>query len=137
MLSSLWRHASGWASLPLYPPFHHCVHVVPPLTSLMGHLLGYGHVPIRIRRHDGLRNVLYQALLQDNSSTRREQRIFGDSQDRPGDIFHPDFMDSMPTYFDVSVCNTLQSSCTSLTKPILLVHRQSSARTISMPRRAR
>ncbi len=48
-------------------------------------------------------------MLLDNKATRREQRICGDSQDRPGDIFHPDFTDGRPTYFDVSVTNTLQS----------------------------
>ena len=30
------------------------------------------------------------------------------SQERPGDILHPNFVDSWPTYFDVSVTNTLQ-----------------------------
>ena len=32
----------------------------------------------------------------------------GDSQDRPGDVYHPDFSDGRATYFDVSVVNTLQ-----------------------------
>ncbi len=57
-----------------------------------------------------LRNVLYHALCQDNSSTRREQRIFGDSQDKSGDVYHPDFAEGKPTYFDLSVSNTLQPS---------------------------
>lgn len=32
----------------------------------------------------------------------------GDSQTRPGDVFHPDYSDGRPTFFDLSVRNTLQ-----------------------------
>ena len=72
------------------------------------HLLGCGQGPLRIQRHNSLRDILWHALLQDNSETRREQRISGTTQERPGDILHPNFIDSRPTYFDVSVTNTLQ-----------------------------
>ena len=51
---------------------------------------------------------MYHALSQDNSNVRREEHIWGDSRDRPGDIFHPDFDDGRPTYFDISVRHTLQ-----------------------------
>ncbi len=72
------------------------------------HLLGCGHGPLRIRQHDSLRDVIWHALLQDDSNSRREQRISGDSQDRPGDILHPNFVDGRATFFDVSVTSTLQ-----------------------------
>ena len=31
-----------------------------------------------------------------------------DSRQQPGDIFHPDFQDGKPTYFDISVVDPLQ-----------------------------
>lgn len=100
-----------WLGIPFFsstpPPRCFCG---VPLDPTGDHLLGCGHSPLRIRRHDALRDILFQVLSQDNSSTRREQRIQGDSQDRPGDIFHPDFSSGNPTYFDVSIRNTLQSS---------------------------
>ena len=66
------------------------------------HLLGCGQGPFCICRHDVLTYILFQALLQDNYQVKREQRIFG-SAIRPGDIFHPDFADGKPNYFDISV----------------------------------
>ena len=72
------------------------------------HLLGCGHGVLRIQRHDALRDIVYHALRMDNPGVRTEQRCQGDHQDRPGDIFHPDFQDGRPAYFDVTVRNTLQ-----------------------------
>jgi len=34
--------------------------------------------------------------------------VAGDGNDRPGDIFHPDFRDGKPGYFDVTVRQSLQ-----------------------------
>ena len=51
---------------------------------------------------------MYHALRLDNPGVRTEQRCAGDHQDRPGDIFHPDFRDGRAAYFDVTVRNTLQ-----------------------------
>jgi len=73
------------------------------------HLLGCGHGVLRIRRHDALRDVVYHALRLDCPGVRTEQRCAGDHHDRPGDIFHPDFQDGLPGYFDVTVRNTLQA----------------------------
>ena len=41
------------------------------------HLLGCGHGPMRIRRHDALCDVIYHALLQDNTGCRKEQQCAG------------------------------------------------------------
>ena len=73
------------------------------------HLLGCGHGPMRIRQHDALCDVVFHALLQDNSGCKREQRC-GSSLDRPGDVNHPDFLYGKPAYLDVTVCNPLQDS---------------------------
>ena len=89
------------ASTPLLCP---CGSAIDPNGD---HLLGCGHGPLRIRRHDILRDTLFQTLLLDNRAVRREQRVSGQSKDRPGDIFHPDFSDGIPTFFDVSVCSPL------------------------------
>ena len=81
--------------------------MVSPLICNGNHFLGCGHGPLRIRHHDVLTYILFQALLQDNHHVKREQRIFGSSALHPGDIFHPDFSDGKPTYFDISVRNSL------------------------------
>ena len=73
------------------------------------HLLGCGHGPMRIRRHDALCDIVFHALLQDNSGCKREQRC-GSGLDRPGDVYHPDFLYGKPAYFDVTVRNSLQGS---------------------------
>ena len=48
------------------------------------HLLGCGHGPLRIRRQDALRHVLYHALLIDHPGVRIEQRSIA-----PGRRFPP------------------------------------------------
>ena len=65
---------------------------------------------MRIRRHDALCDVIYHALLQDNTGCRKEQRCAGSRLDRPGDVFHPDFVHGKPAYFDVTVRCPLQES---------------------------
>lgn len=96
----------GVAVFPTDPPLRcACNLMIDPFGD---HLLGCGHGPLRIRRHNSLRDVIWHALLQDDASVRREQRIGGDSQERPGDVSHPSFVDGRPTFFDISVVNTLQ-----------------------------
>ena len=73
------------------------------------HVLGCGHSPMRIRRHDALCDIVFHALLQDNSDCEREQRC-GSRLDRPGDVYHPDYLYVKPAYFDVTVRNHLQDS---------------------------
>lgn len=98
-----------WLGIPMFPVHPllkcSCGAMIDPYGD---HLLGCGQGPLRIRRHNGLRDVIWHALLQDDTEVRRELRISGDSQERPGDIAHPTFVDGRPTYFDVSVSNTLQ-----------------------------
>lgn len=72
-----------------------------------GHVLSCGHGPWRIHRHDCLRDVNYQALVIDNSSVRKYQKFSGHLAEKPGDIFHSDFSDGRPSYFDVSVCKSI------------------------------
>ena len=72
------------------------------------HLLVCGHGPLRIRRHDALRQVLYHALLNDHPGVRIEQLCGSDRQLRPGDVFYPSFQNGKLGYFDVTVRNTLQ-----------------------------
>ncbi len=81
-----------------------------PIDAHGDHLLGCGFGPLRIRRHDALCEVIWHALQQDNPNARREQRVSGESQARPGDIYHPDYSNGYPTFFDISVRNTLQPS---------------------------
>ena len=76
------------------------------------HLLGCEHGPMRIHRHDALCDVIYHALLQDNTGFHKEQRCAGSRLDRPGGVFHPgpDFLHGKPAYFDVTVHCPLQES---------------------------
>ena len=104
---SLWY----WLGIPLFtftdPIRCSCGSVV---DRFRDHLLGCGHGPMRIRRHDALCDIVFHsALLQDNSGCKRERRC-GSSLDRPGDVFHPDFLYGKPAYFDVTVRNPLQDS---------------------------
>ena len=65
---------------------------------------------MRIRRHDALCDVMYHALLQDNTGCRKAQQCAGSRLDRPSDVFHPDFVYGNPAYFDVTVRCPLQES---------------------------
>jgi len=63
-----------------------------------------------IRHHDALVSILHHALLQDHPGTLKEQRASFDDNSKPGDIFHPDFQNGRPAYFDVSVRSITQPS---------------------------
>ena len=69
------------------------------------HLLGCGQGPLRIKRHDSIRDIIWQSLILDNPQTSKEQRC-DSSNSRPGDILHPDFILGKPAFFDVSVRNS-------------------------------
>ena len=62
------------------------------------------------KRHDALCEVVYNALLTDDSRCRREARCSSSNQARPGDVYHPDFERGLPAYFDLSVRSSLQPS---------------------------
>ena len=42
------------------------------------------------------------------SRSKKEQNCSGYDSRRPGDVYHPDFMDGQPGYFDVTIRNSLQ-----------------------------
>ena len=65
--------------------------------------------PLRTKRHDALRDIIWHALLTDNSEVKREQRCSSHNHHRPGDIYHPDFLDGKPGFFDIKVRSSLQS----------------------------
>ena len=48
-------------------------------------------------------DVIYHALLQDNTGCHKEQQCAGSRLDRLGDVFHPDFVHGKPAYFDITV----------------------------------
>ena len=78
------------------------------------HLLGCGHGPLRIRRHDALRQVLYHALRNDHLGVRIEQHCASDRQLRPGDVFHPSFQNEKPGYFDITAPGAQHSAASVL-----------------------
>ena len=96
-----------WLGIPVFSSCIRCPcrQLIDPMGD---HLLGCGHGPLRIRRHDALRQMLYHALLNDHPGGRIEQRCASDRQLRPGDVFHSSFQNGKPGYFDITVRNTLQ-----------------------------
>jgi len=47
---------------------------------------------------------------QSHTGVRKEQRISGDNQSQPGDVYHPDFQpDGCHAYFDLSVRSNTQA----------------------------
>ena len=54
--------------------------------------------------------MIYHALLTDKKHAKREQLCSGYDSNRPGDIFHPDFLLGRPGFFNVTVANSLQPS---------------------------
>ena len=67
-----------WLGTPIFPnaPSPLCACTL-PIDPHGDHLLGCGHGPLRIRRHDMLCDIIWHALSQDNTNSRREQRISG------------------------------------------------------------
>ena len=72
------------------------------------HLLGCRQIHLPSKRHDALRDVIFNALLVDDKGTLKEQRFSSDTSDRPGDVFHPNFLTGRPAYFDITVRNSFQ-----------------------------
>ena len=106
-----------WLGIPLFPstPTLLC-----PCGSVIGpngdHLLGCIHGPFQNQMAWCYCDIIYEALLLDNQSVKREWSASSQSRNRPGDIFHPDFSNGCPTYFDTSVRNSLTpGNITSLT----------------------
>ena len=53
--------------------------------------------------------VKYSNVLEDSADVHQEQGVSGEPASRPGDVFHPDFHNGHPTYFDISVRSALHS----------------------------
>ena len=75
-------------------------------VKIIGWGIPCGSGPTRTKRHDSLRDILWHALLTDNSDVKKEQITGG--QDSSGDIYHPDFINGKPAFFDITVRNCLQ-----------------------------
>ena len=98
-----------WLGIPLFPPPPHSLLCTcgQTIDHFGDHLMGCGHGPLRIMRHNALRDTIWHALLQDNNNAVREQHC-GEGNSRPGDVYHPDFQQGKPAYFDISVRSSLQ-----------------------------
>ena len=65
---------------------------------------------LRMKCHNAHCEVVFNALLVDDSRCHREIQCSSTSNSRPGDIFHSNFEHGLPTYFDLTVQNSLQPS---------------------------
>ena len=54
-----------------------------------------------------MRDIVFHHLLSDDSGCKLEQGCSTFNYKKPGDIFHPDFLDGLPAYFDITVSNSL------------------------------
>ena len=62
---------------------------------------------MRTKRHNALRDVLFQYLISDNSDCKLEQGCSSNNYKKPGDLFHSDFLDGRSAFFDITVRNSL------------------------------
>ena len=69
------------------------------LCSCGQHTDTFGDGSKHTRRHNGLAEVIFQALLVENRYVMREMRCNSST----GDFFHPDFLEGRPAYFNVTV----------------------------------
>ena len=100
---------SIWLGVSLFPLSSLCT-CLSTIDNYGDYLLGCSQGPMRIRRHDALVNIIYNALSQDHPGVLREQRASYDDGLRPGDVFHPNFQHGHPAYFNVSIRCTTQSA---------------------------
>ena len=81
-----------WLGVPLFssPPNAVCC-ICGQVLDKFGDHLGCRKICLHSRRHDALRDVIFQALLVHDKGTRREQRSSSENYSRPGDVYHPNF----------------------------------------------
>ena len=106
-----------WLGVSLFPLSPLCI-CLSTIDNYGYHLLGCSQGPMKIRPHDSLVNIIYNALSQNHPGVLRKQRASYYDGLRPGNIFHPDFQHGHPAYFNVSICCTTQPafiSCASCT----------------------
>ena len=63
---------------------------------------------MRSKRHNALRDTIYNALLIDDKGTLLGQRFSSQNNNRSGDVYHPNFLFGRPAYFDLTIRNTVQ-----------------------------
>ena len=101
-----------WLGIPLFTDSSDslscvCGSIIDPHGD---HLLGCGYDSALNRHHNALCDTIWHALLIHNKAAKREQTCSSNSTARPGDIFHPDFVDGRPAFFDVTVRNTVHAA---------------------------
>ena len=82
----------------------------PSIDQFGDHALSCESGPLRTKLHDSLRDIVWHALHTANSEVKKKQRIGGRDLYRPGDIYHPDFTNGKPAFFDITIRNSLQPS---------------------------
>ena len=80
-----------------------CGHTI---DSFGDHFLGCGHGSLQSRCHNALQDIISHTLLVDAGS-RLKERCSSTSFNRPGYVYHLNFTNGKPAYFDVSIWNTM------------------------------
>ncbi|XP_062518264.1 uncharacterized protein LOC134193447 [Corticium candelabrum] len=101
-----------WLGIPIFPDFPEAIRCMRGHTidSFGDHLLECGHDSLRSRCHNAIRDIVYHTLLVDDAGSRVEECCSSTSFNRPGKVYHPNFTNGKPAYFDVSIWNTMQPS---------------------------
>ena len=103
-----------WLGLSLFPSPPNAVRCICDLVldKFGDHLLGCGRRALRtnLKRHNSLRDMVFH-LLSDDSGCKLEQGCSAFNYKKPGDIFHPGFLDGLPAYFDITVYATVAATC--------------------------
>ena len=96
--------------IPLFPshPNAVCCPCAQLIDKFGDHLLGCRKNSLRSKRHDALRDTIYNALLIDDKGTLLEQTFSSQNNNRPGDVYHPNFLFGRPAYIDLTIRNTVQ-----------------------------
>ena len=78
-----------WLGIPSFPstPALLCPYGS-VIVSSRDHPLGCSHNPFRIRWHNAICDIIYEALLLDNQSVKREQSASSQSRNKPGAALH-------------------------------------------------
>ena len=98
-----------WLGLPFFSSQNYnlrCIfgHV---LDKYLDHLLRCGKRSLLTKRHNALRELLFQYPISDNSDCKIEQGCSLNNYKKPGDLFHSDFLDGRSAFFDITVGKSL------------------------------
>ena len=97
-----------WLGIPVFPVLPQSARCsCGTVIDLHSDHVGCGNVSLRNKRHNALCDIIFHIALVDNYC-KHEQRCSSHNNTRPGDVYHPDFLQDRVAYFILMVRNSLQ-----------------------------